>query len=94
MTSPILLIWEEIPENTKLYLLTDLTEEQYAFIIKSNGGIINVADTDDAREVAINELAEFLQDKKPWYDFQEDGSDRLPGAIDKSVQIVIAGFAM
>lgn len=58
-----LLIYEEIPESTKTYLL-DLTDTQYAKLAKCHGHYVNLDMPDDAQE-AHDWLIDFLSTQNP-----------------------------
>lgn len=43
----VLVIWEEIPEDTKFYVIENPTQEQLVMLKKANGQIINYEGPDD-----------------------------------------------
>lgn len=46
----VLLIWEEIPEDTKLYLINDPTEEQLKMLEQACNKYINFDDVNEAMD--------------------------------------------
>lgn len=78
----VLLIWEQVPEKTTMYLLQDLTQEEYDMIVKAHGQYVNTVDENEA----VLWLNDFLE-------FQEDSKVEGPYMLEKAM-VVVAGFAM
>lgn len=72
-----LLIWEEIPENTSLYLIPNniLSEEQAALLKDANGKVINCNDQCDSLDFLNVALVEekYKDDEKYWANFSCGG---------------------
>ena len=69
---PVLLVWQEIPDETKLYLFTDLTEGAFNSMLKAHGTYIN----SDNETEWTNWLSMFLYDEEnQWYRFEPIMSD-------------------
>jgi hypothetical protein len=92
----ILLIWEEIPERTKLFTINDPTDKQIAMLEEANGKYINIDDANDGMEY----LNWALMDKKykdaqapeytsVWADNQTKTQSPIQGPIDR---VYISGF--
>jgi hypothetical protein len=85
----VLLVWEEIPETTRAFDLS-LTKEEYEKILLCHGLFINSSDMNDEQEKAIEWLQEYIEDKKPVYnDNEEIGA---PPKIDASATLIVSGF--
>jgi len=91
---PILLIWEEIPESTKMFWLEGLTQEQYDKICAAHGTYINSNENDAT--MWLNE--EFLFNKEGKLKlstiFQSTMEDTKPMELDRPCTVVVSGFYM
>jgi hypothetical protein len=95
----VLIIWEEIPENTKFFVIEDATEAQVAMLKRANGQIINYeGPTDGAEWVgrAISKPGEWGVDSQPqdaiWHDKLVE-SAKLPESGPFDV-VIWTGFGM
>lgn len=67
MTSKnVILIWENIPESTEVFLLKDLTEEEFDIVSKCHGMIINVNNdgTFPDKDLAVDKVNLYLTPEK------------------------------
>ena len=60
----ILLVWQEIPESTKFYILENLSEQELDVLAKSHGGLINSTSNTDEQETALSFVSFALTDPK------------------------------
>ena len=62
MSKNVILIWENIPESTEVFLLKDLTEEEFDIISKCHGMIINVNNdgTFPEKDLAVDKVNLYL----------------------------------
>jgi hypothetical protein len=81
----ILLVWEEVPDKTTIYLFPSLTQEEYNMMVKAHGHYENSEIEDEESAVAIGWLNTFLLDKE---DFKIEG----PHTSDSKITVVVAGF--
>jgi len=56
----IYLIWELVPDETKIYYLTNLSDEEFERIKKCHGYFVNLPDTPSKVLNALNWLNEYL----------------------------------
>ena len=81
--SRVLVIWEEIPEETKFYLL-DLEEKDLKTVLKAHGQIINTVELEGDE---VNVLADILEKAKPC------PSDKAFNVAKEKIEYVVhAGF--
>ena len=83
----VLLIWNEVPENLKLYEL-ELADDEFKKLKLCHGRYIN---GDDDADGNLLWLSEFLVDKQ--YYFIDDGKCHEVKLFD-SISVVVSGFLM
>lgn len=82
-----LLIWEEIPENTKAYILTDDNPELLELARQSHGYYVNADDN-----AAVHQLSEELDKLEGSdYDGTHGGHEKIVGPFQ---EVFICGFIM
>ena len=79
----ILLIWEEVPESTSLYLI-DASPKESWMIKKCHGQFSNTVGAD---EKALKQLSVFLVGRTPI-------DKEAPFVVDGPVTIVLSGFML
>lgn len=96
-TPAILLIWEEIPESTKVFLLADLDQEDFDKVCAAHGAYANSGDEDDSKKAWW--LSSFLYDEKArklrfdtLYDSDQKG--KAPLEIEGEYTVVMSGVMM
>jgi hypothetical protein len=60
----ILLIWQEIPETTKFFVINDPSEHELSILTAAHGALINATDNTDEQEYAVSFLNIALSDPK------------------------------
>lgn len=94
---PILLIWEEVPDATKLFLLDDLTQEQFDQVVAAHGTFVNL-DNETEATVFVSDLlfdsesGEFRY--PPIMDTSKGVDTGKPLKLDRPVTIVLSGFML
>lgn len=83
--SRVLIIWEEIPEETKFYKL-DLEGKDLKKVLKAHGQIINTVDLEGEE---VNFLADMLEKAKPC-----SGDTAFDVAKEEIDYVVHAGFML
>ena len=99
---PILLIWEAVPESTKMFWFDDLDLETWNMFIKAHNTHIGMHVNDIADEEAdkaADSVNRFLwDDEKKGYRFDpiydSDGPAEPPSEIPCGCVIVVSGFIM
>jgi len=88
----VLLVWEEIPETTKLFML-ELTDNDYEKILLCHGLFINSSDMSEEQEEAMRWLNEdLIINNKPFYDdtVEISSSNTFIGEF----TVIVAGFVL
>jgi hypothetical protein len=88
----VVLVWEDYPERTRVFLLAGLTASEHKMTLDSNGHFVNTP----SENPSCLELCEWLEKHRPvvLYDSQlEDGEMPQPATVDVC-RIVVSGFAM
>jgi predicted AAA+ superfamily ATPase len=88
----VLLVWNEVPENLKMFELLDLTKEEYNKIILCHGLYINSSEMDGEQERAMDWLNEYLVGKEPFYD-EVRGFRDLKYLWD-DMTVIVSGFLL
>jgi hypothetical protein len=87
----VLLIWEEVPEETKLYYFDGLTDEEYNKLCMCQNHFINmknVGETDD-EAAALNWLNSWLENKQNYL-----LSKNVPFKCNVTTTVIFAGFLL
>lgn len=95
MSNNVLLVWELIPEQSKIYRLIDLDEETFAKLLKCHGHIGGVANPDpEIDSIICDWLCDWLVDKQEWIVSELDGKAyHMPEWLD-DFRLVHTGFAL
>jgi hypothetical protein len=93
----ILLIWEEVPDSTKMFLFENLTQEQYDKICSAHGTFINLDNEGDGVRF-VNEYIFDAENGKyrfePILDAQNNITNGKPLYMDRPVTVVWCGFML
>lgn len=84
----IILIYEEIPEGTRVYDLNKLTREEYDKVTKCNGRYIN----DDEMTPEMEWLAEYLVGKEAVNSREHKNAYLIAKTV--GVVVVLTGFVL
>lgn len=88
----ILIVYEEIPESTKVYS-EDVTAEEWAWMKLTHGNYVNAdADSEEAEE-ACTKLSDWLVDKKPASDSGEQSEPILLRGVGYDY-VIVTGFIL
>lgn len=91
---PILLIWEEVPEVTKMFWLEGLSQDAFEKVLAAHGTYVNADDETEATQF----VQEYLFDKengKPKFIPIDDSSESdKPIELERACTVVICGFMM
>lgn len=86
----ILLIWEEVPEATTVFLLRDLTEEEKTKVRKCHNHFINDG---NGWVEEVGWLSVYLEERKPEIIFGKDNPDEVRVLLNTPLlEIVVSGF--
>jgi hypothetical protein len=69
-----LIVFELIPEETKMALI-DLTEDEFNFLSKGHGYIINAGDYDEEATLAVNCISTAFTDKEEYRQYCDTPED-------------------
>jgi len=89
----VLLVWEEIPETTKLFML-DLNNEEYKKILLCHNKFINSSYMNEKEEKAMEWLNEnVMVNNKPFY--ISDGEEEVePNTFIGEFTVIMSGFVL
>lgn len=93
--TPILLIWQEIPDTVKVYFFDNLSDEEYKNMMLANGTYINSNETEETEW-----LNGWLYDEgsgRSKYEPIAQDSESRPGVVSlipASCVIVFSGFML
>jgi hypothetical protein len=82
--TPILLVWEMVPEDTQFFLLKDLDEETFKKVYEAHGKFVNDAGACNEDKAAVEWLSNYLID-------QDQLDMKEPEMVSGSVCIVMSG---
>lgn len=86
----VLLIWEEVPESTKVYFLTDLTDEEFEKVKKCHGKFCNCSGVPETLW-----LNQYLEDKSSLVDTAVEPPGTAPILDSRhGMLIVVSGFVL
>ena len=100
MSSTTLIIWQNVPEDCKLYLVPDvkITPEQRALVSHANGKLLNCSEDTDGLDFLLAALSESVYEGQPysesvgiWKGFAIEAED-VDGAL--ITQICLTGFLL
>lgn len=91
----VLVIFQSIPDYTKVYVLSDLSKETFERICSCNDRYVNI-DGDDDEDGSLEWLSELLDGKVPIYSDNDIGrnTDLVKRPGDSYDAIVVTGFIM
>ncbi len=81
----VLVIWQEIPESTRLYIFDNPNADEMSDLERCNGNLVN-ATMDDEINDALERLQDKIDKRKPDWDL---GQGPLQGPIDR---VIVTGI--
>jgi hypothetical protein len=85
----VLVIWQDIPSRTALYLVEFTNEQAYRRCLTCHGEFLNQVHNDEIEE-NLNELAELLDHLSTIYN--SDSVSRIVPCVDKDTKIIVCGI--
>lgn len=90
----VLLVWEEVPEETKVYVL-NVGPENFQRICKCHSKFVNLVDNSEEDEQNLLWLAEFIQtNAKQIYGEQDGQRITEPYLMLDPCTVVVSGFIL
>lgn len=85
----VLLVWEEVPEETKMYYFDDLSAEEYKTMTECQNVMVNQSNLTGQQEDALNWLNDWLLGKE-----NDRVNLRAPFTIQDidSLTVIFSGF--
>lgn len=91
MINRVLLVWNEVPENLKLFEL-NLTDKEYEKILQCHGLYINSSEMDGEQERAMNWLQYIVDNEEPFYN--ENTKTMNPLKYTFPATVIVSGFLL
>lgn len=94
MSNNVLLVWELIPEQSKIYRLLDLDDETFAKLLKCHGCITNIHELEPDVDSTISWLCDWLKDQEEWLVSDLFGPEEYMSEWLEGFRLVHTGFAL
>jgi len=93
----VLLVWNEVPENLKLYSLPDVSDAEYDKLKLCSGHMVNQVDQEKCVKGALRWLSVQIGEDGPWCGKKsyDDSCDTLGLLMIEGIwTVIVSGFLM